>query len=129
MNRSVDAELPALHYADDDAVRYDDLFRALGGKTHLLARLVDENTRRISPEAVASARDRARAELVRAVASLAADVAAARARGQRTMFYFVYAGHGNVDSKTAYLALEDARLDSRTSSTTSSTRCTPTRAT
>ena len=24
------------------------------------------------------------------------------------MFYFVYAGHGNVDSKTAYLALEDA---------------------
>jgi hypothetical protein len=29
------------------------------------------------------------------------------------MFYFIYAGHGNVDSKTAYLALEDARLDSR----------------
>jgi hypothetical protein len=112
VNRSVDAELPALHYADDDAVRYDDLFRALGGKTHLLARL-DENTRRISPEAVASAREPRRAELVRAVASLAADVAAARARGQRTMFYFVYAGHGNVDSKTAYLALEDARLDSR----------------
>jgi hypothetical protein len=112
VNRSVDAELPVLHYADDDAVRYDDLFRALGGKTHLLARL-DENTRRISPEAVASARDPRRAELVRAVASLAADVAAARARGQRTMFYFVYAGHGNVDSKTAYLALEDARLDSR----------------
>jgi len=112
VNRSVDADLPVLHYADDDAVRYDDLFRALGGKTQMLARL-DENTRRISPEAVPAAREPRRAELGRAVASLAADVAAARARGQRTLFYFVYAGHGNVDGKTAYLALEDARLDSR----------------
>jgi hypothetical protein len=112
VNRSVDPALPELHYADDDAVRYDDLFRALGGKTQMLARL-DENTRRISPEAVAVAREPRRAELARAVASLAADVAAARARGQRTLFYFVYAGHGNVDGKSAYLALEDARLDSR----------------
>ncbi len=112
VNRSVDADLPALRYADDDAVRYDDLFRALGGKTQLLARL-DENTRRISPDAVAAAHEPRRAELGRAVAALAADVAAARARGQRTLFYFVYAGHGNVDGKTAYLALEDARLDSR----------------
>ncbi len=45
------------------------------------------------------------------MAALAGDVAAARARGQRTLFYFVYAGHGNVDGATAYLALEDARLD------------------
>ncbi len=110
VNRSVDADLPVLRYADDDAVRYDDLFRAIGGETRLLTRL-DENTRRISPEAVAIAREPRRAELARAVAALATDVAAARARGQRTMFYFVYAGHGNVDGKTAYLALEDARLD------------------
>jgi len=112
VNRSVDADLPVLRYADDDAVRYDDLFRAIGGTTRLLARL-DENTRRISPEAIAIAREPRRAEVTRAVAALAADVAAARARGQRTLFYFVYAGHGNVDGKVAYLALEDARLDSR----------------
>jgi hypothetical protein len=45
------------------------------------------------------------------VATFAADVAAARSRGQRTLFYFVYAGHGNVSGNAAYLALEDARLD------------------
>jgi len=111
VNRSVDADLPVLRYADDDAVQYADLFRALGSDTQLLTRL-DPDTRRLAPDAVAVAREPRRAELARAVAALASDVAAARARHQRTMLYFVYAGHGNLDGKTAYLALEDARLDS-----------------
>jgi hypothetical protein len=110
VNRSVDPELPQLRYADDDAARYQELFHTLGGRIYLLTR-PDENTSRISAGALADARAPNRAELTRAVASLAGDVAAARARGQRTFFYFVYAGHGNVDGATAYLALEDARLD------------------
>jgi hypothetical protein len=110
VNRGVDRELPLLRYADDDAARYGELFRALGGRVYLLTR-PDENTRRISPEAIGGARDPRRAELAQAVATLAGDVAAARSRGQRALFYFVYAGHGNVSGTTAYLALEDARLD------------------
>jgi Caspase domain len=110
VNRSVDADMPQLRYADDDAARYQELFRALGGRIFLLTR-PDENTRRISGEAISAAREPRRAELSRAVAALGVDVAAARARGQRTLFYFVYAGHGNVSGSTAYLALEDARLD------------------
>ena len=110
VNRGVDPELPLLRYADDDAARYGELFQALGGRVHLLTR-PDENTRRISPEAIGGAREPRRAELTRAVAELAGEVAAARARGQRALFYFVYAGHGNVSGTTAYLALEDARLD------------------
>lgn len=111
VNRSLDTSLPPLRYADDDAVQYADLFRALGSKTQLLTR-IDPDTRRVAaPEAVAVAHAPRRAELTRAVAALAADVAAARARGLRTMLYFIYAGHGNVDGKVAYLALEDARLD------------------
>jgi hypothetical protein len=112
VNRSVDPDLPVLRYADDDAARYEELFRSIGGKTTLLARL-DDNTRRIAPEAVALARVPRRAELTRALATLAADVSAAHARGQRTLFYFVYAGHGNVSGNAAYLALEDARLDAK----------------
>ena len=110
VNRAGDAELPQLRYADDDAARYQELFHALGGRIYLLTR-PDENTSRISASALTGARTPNRAELTRAVASLATDVAAARAHGQRTFFYFVYAGHGNVDGATAYLALEDARLD------------------
>jgi hypothetical protein len=109
VNRSVDSELPLLRYADDDAARYQELFRSLGGRTTLLTR-ADENTRRISPEAIAGAKAPRRQELTRAIAALAIDVAAARARGRQTLFYFVYAGHGNVSGTEAYLALEDARL-------------------
>jgi hypothetical protein len=110
VNRSVDRDLPPLAYADDDAARYHDLFRSLGARTYLLTR-PDENTRRVSPQAVAEARDPTQAELDRALAAFAADVALARARGLRTVFYFVYAGHGNsADGQSAYLTLEDARL-------------------
>ena len=109
VNQSVDADLPPLRYADDDAARYQDLFRSLGARTYLLTR-PDENTRRISAQAVAEAREPRQGELARAVAALAADVSQARARGVRTLFYFVYAGHGNLRGSDAYLALEDARL-------------------
>jgi len=109
VNHSVDPQMPPLRYADDDAARYEALFRAVGAHTRLLTSL-DENTRRISPDAVERARPPRRAELDRAVAELAEEVAAARLRGRRPVFFFVYAGHGNVAGTEAYLALEDARL-------------------
>ena len=54
VNRSVDADLKPLRYADDDAVRYQELFRSLGAKTVLLANL-DEETSALSPQAAAEA--------------------------------------------------------------------------
>jgi len=110
VNRGVDPELAQLHYADDDAARYSDLFRALGARVHLLTR-PDENTLRISSSSVSEARLPVRDELARAVNELAREVTTARALGRRVVFYFVYAGHGNVRGNTAYLALEDQRLD------------------
>ena len=110
VNRGIDPELAQLHYADDDAARYSDLFRALGARVHLLTR-PDENTLRISSSSVSEARLPVRGELARAVSDLAREVTTARARGRRVVFYFVYAGHGNVRGNTAYLALEDQRLD------------------
>ena len=110
VNRGIDPELAQLRYADDDAARYNDLFRALGVRVHLLTR-PDENTLRISSSSVSEARLPVRAELTRAVSELAREVTTARALGRRVVFYFVYAGHGNVRGNTAYLALEDQRLD------------------
>ncbi|HXU82275.1 MAG TPA: hypothetical protein VN914_12820, partial [Polyangia bacterium] len=54
VNQSPERDLLPLRYADDDAARYRDLFRELGARTHLLASL-DENTRRLHPEAAAEA--------------------------------------------------------------------------
>ena len=110
VNRSLDADVAPLRYADDDAARYLDLFRALGARTYLLSSL-DENTRRLHPQAAAEARPARRGELGRAVSGLARDVAQARARGIRSVLYVIYAGHGDSGDDGWRLTLEDGRLD------------------
>ncbi len=108
-NQSVDTELAPLKYADDDAARYLDLFRLLGARTYLLTRL-DDNTRRLHPQAAAEAEEPKRAPFDKAIAQLTKDVAQARERGVETLVYFVYAGHGNVKNGEGYLTLEDSRV-------------------
>jgi hypothetical protein len=109
VNQSVDARQPPLRYADDDAARYRDLFRALGARTYLLSRL-DDNTRTLHPDAAGEAILPRSTELTATVTRLAADVAAARARGAGAMLYVVYAGHGSVEGEHGYLTLEDRRV-------------------
>ncbi|MDB5220832.1 MAG: hypothetical protein JWO86_8759 [Myxococcaceae bacterium] len=111
-NVSVDAELPALKYADDDAARYVDLFRLLGARTYLLTR-PDGNTARLHAQATAEAQPPRLAELDQALVHAAADVAQARARHVETVFYFLYAGHGSVRNGEGYLGLEDTRLSGK----------------
>lgn len=109
VNTASESRLQPLRYADDDAARYRDLFRAVGARTYLLSTL-DENTRRLHPEAAAEAlppRDR---QLDRTVEVLAADVARAQRSGHAATLYVVYAGHGEVEGDTGYLTLEDGRL-------------------
>jgi hypothetical protein len=109
VNRSVDTELKTLLYADDDAVRYQELFRSLGARTQLLARL-DRETTALSPQAAAEALPPTRAYLEKVVSEIASEIAMARERGVKTTLYVLYAGHGNVDGDVSYLTLEDARL-------------------
>lgn len=109
VNASPDRDVPPLQFADDDAARYLDLFRALGARAYVLSRL-DPNTRRLHPQAAAEAVAPRRAELQWAVESLARDIGQARARGVKSTLYFVYAGHGDVDNEGWYLTLEDGRL-------------------
>ena len=108
-NVSVDTDLAPLHYADDDAARYFDLFRLLGMRTALLAR-VDEPTRKLHAQAAAEAMLPRKGEFERATAQLAEQVAQARQRGLTTTLYFVFAGHGGVADDRGYVSLEDARL-------------------
>jgi len=109
VNRSMDPKIAPLRYADDDAVRYRDLFRAVGGRTITLASL-DENTRRLHPDAAAEVRPARLSLLTSAVDRLATEAAQARRRGERIVFYFVYAGHGRVADGSGSIALEDAEL-------------------
>lgn len=116
VNHAVDRDLPPLRYADDDAAKYQDLFRALGVRTYLLTRL-DAASQRLFPQQAAEARPPVSSELRAAVAAIAADVTRSRERGVRTELYVVYAGHGNVRDGLGYVALEDERLTARSIAT------------
>jgi hypothetical protein len=109
VNRSVDPELKPLQYADDDAARWQELFRTLGARTWLMARL-DENTARLHPQAAAEAVEPLDAKLNPLVAEVASALEHARAKKVPTVLYVVYAGHGNVRDGQGSLALEDVRL-------------------
>ncbi len=109
VNRGVDADLAPLRYADDDAARTFELFRLLGARVLLLSSL-DADTAALHPQAQAEARAATRAELIAAAQALAEPVRQARERGVPTVFYLVFAGHGNLREGRGYLVLEDARL-------------------
>jgi hypothetical protein len=111
VNRSPDPEVPPLRYADDDAVRYHDLLALVGVRTFLLATL-DENTRRVHPEAATEAQPADRARLRATVDAIAQAVATGRGAGRRSTLYVVYAGHGRLagDGRTGLVSLEDGEL-------------------
>jgi hypothetical protein len=109
VNRSYDRDQPPLRFADDDAARYLDLFRLLGARTYLLARL-DDNTRRLHPQAAAEALEPTLSTLRAQVRQLASDIAQANARGVAAELYVVYAGHGALRDGVGTVSLEDGPL-------------------
>jgi hypothetical protein len=112
-NRSTGLSRPDLQYADDDGVRYYNLFRGVAGENHvhLLTRL-DRATQAAHPEITSQIVSPRRAELLAALSALQTQIAEMRTTGKATRFYFVYAGHGDVENGTGYLDLEDGRIDS-----------------
>ncbi|HEY0707020.1 MAG TPA: hypothetical protein VGG33_09490, partial [Polyangia bacterium] len=63
------------------------------------------------PKLAGSVRAPALGELREALSGIRRAVASAKQSGRRTLFYFVFAGHGDVDKGTGYLELEDGRID------------------
>ncbi len=108
-NQPMDEDLAPLQYADDDAARYFDLFSAIGARPYLLTRF-DESTARLHPDAARMAHRPREADFAAVLGLLRGDIAEAKAKGQTTVLYFVYAGHGSVDNGKGYITLEDGRL-------------------
>jgi hypothetical protein len=105
-----DTPLPTLAYADDDAVRYWQLFSRFCERSELLS-VLDSPTGKRYPEALAAARVPSLAELRAVVADLAARMQADRARGDQPVLYLAFSGHGARGKDGAlFLALTDAEL-------------------
>src|SRR5205823_4850087 len=101
--------LPRLRYGDDDAVRWAILLGTFGARVELLATL-DAESRQLYGDRAPAMRRPGREEVRAAMARLSAAVRAAHGEGARTVFYFVYAGHGDVENGEGYVTLADGRL-------------------
>jgi hypothetical protein len=94
-NHSTDGSLAPLSFADDDGARYFELFSTMADRVELLS-VLDAETQGRHPGAAARARPPSRAELLEVLESTFAAIARDKKAGVRTIFYFIYAGHGSV---------------------------------
>ncbi|MGQ0505127.1 MAG: hypothetical protein ACT4TC_07370 [Myxococcaceae bacterium] len=108
-NASHKAGRSPLQYADDDGAKYHEVFTTVASADDVvLLSELDSDTRRIFPHLSHRALSPTHQHLEDAAAGLAAKVAAAKALNREVEFYFVYAGHGDVESGQGYVELEDA---------------------
>ncbi|MCA9664537.1 MAG: caspase family protein [Myxococcales bacterium] len=109
-NRSLDPSLAALRYADDDGARFYELMRAIGARVELLS-VLDAQTQRTFSGLAKQSRPPTRDGLRAAMTRLRGAMMRAQRAGERTVFYFYFAGHGGVDnSREGYINLLDQRF-------------------
>jgi hypothetical protein len=97
-----------LQYADDDGAKYHEVFASLAGEanTTLLTEF-DADSARLFPHLADSVATPTRAHVEAAVERFAHQAHEARRTGQHVGFYFVFAGHGDVDEGRGFLELAD----------------------
>ena len=101
--------LQPLHYADDDAIRYDQLFSRFAN-TQLLV-VADADTQKRYPDVAARSQLPTLENLRRIVADLAIQMKRDRERGDQPILYFAFSGHGARDDHGgAFLAMLDGPL-------------------
>ena len=106
-NHADDTELKSLRYADDDAVKYSELFGYVAERTLLLTELDTDTRRTLGPRLVHAP---TRQNVLAALTELRRKMNDARARGDTPVLFFVYSGHGNYDaSGRGYVHLADGR--------------------
>ena len=109
VNRSIEADRPALRFADDDALQTHALLRQLAQKENVV--LLSEIDRDTRPLATTIARALpTRANLNGAMKRLNEQMHAAKKSGRQAVFFFFYTGHGNVKNNEGYVALSDGLL-------------------
>lgn len=111
-NRGLDGSQPELQYADDDGARYYRLLRSVAseGDVALLASF-DRASKQLYGELAGMSHAASSVELLRARDRLAAGIADAKRRGERSALYIVYAGHAELVEGRGMLELEDRRID------------------
>lgn len=110
-NGSNRSDVPDLRYADDDGVRWLEVFRRLAIDGELLT-VPDAETAAASPGLLQGVQEPSRAGVLQAVQRLAGRIRADHAAGAVVDAYVVYVGHGQTDAAgKASLTLLDGTVD------------------
>lgn len=105
-NKSPRLARPDLRYADDDGAKYYAMFRTLAAEDDVaLLSTFDADTRKLFPDIATRAKPPTRENVREATRRIAERV---RAAGGASDFYFVFAGHGDVEHGKGFLELEDS---------------------
>ncbi len=108
-NASNKPERSPLQYADDDGAKYFDVFSTVArDEDVLLLSGLDADTERIFPHLASRTRAPNHANLEEAARVLAAKAAAYRGQQREVDFFFVFAGHGDVEGGQGYVELLDS---------------------
>jgi hypothetical protein len=101
---------PMLHFADDDAASFYELFSETADSGHLLT-VMDSDSDASYPGLAALARPPTRAELAAAIDALSQRMVATREQGDHNVLFLFFSGHGvMVDGKGAELSLLDGGI-------------------
>ncbi|KFE69708.1 hypothetical protein [Hyalangium minutum] len=107
-NTSATLGRPPLQFADDDAAKYDTVFRLLAPEAHVrVLTELDKDTARLFPQLQERAEPPTRARLQRAFEELSQLAREAAAQGKESELYFLFAGHGDVEKGKGFLELAD----------------------
>jgi hypothetical protein len=112
-NRGPALDRPPLQYADDDGAKYREVFASLAGEdnTVLLTEL-DADSARLFPHLAGTVEAPTRGNVVTAGERLARRAREIQRAGGHVGFYFVFAGHGDVDGGRGFLELADSAFTS-----------------
>lgn len=112
-NQSNDKGVRPLRYADDDALRYYELF-SLVSKNVALFTVLDDDSARLHPKLARRARPPKLDSIMATLARYNRQMKALKAKGGRPELVFVYAGHGDIDkSGEGYVNLLRSKLRRR----------------
>lgn len=114
-NASLSLERPNLSYADDDGAQYAELFEAITGATHRVTLLTrfDAGSQKLFPAWAERALPPTRDALAATVAVLGERLLKDRDEGHASTVYLIFAGHGDIESGSGFIELEDQRLTAR----------------
>jgi hypothetical protein len=101
-----DETLPSLRYADDDAAAFYDFMVDVADTAHLLT-VMDSETQGRFPKLAKVARPPSVAELRGAIEQLGERIESNRRRGDQSVLYVFFSGHGGIRATGPELALLD----------------------